>query len=415
MKLLIYKEDTFVGELYTSTDGINFKYSQTYLETGGYPLSLSLPVQAETFPQSVALPFFDGLLPEGEQRRELSDILHLASTSTIKLLKALAGECVGNLTIIDEELEIASAQSESGYTLLSQGEIEALLRPQSIERTRFIANKRLSLAGAQAKFGLFFESGEWFATRGLAPTTHIIKPASQFDPSLLINEFFIMRLAKSCDIKTPETSIIRFGAHSGFVVERFDRLRLDNKVIRLGQEDFCQALSIMPGAKYENDGGPGFKELFATTLHYTSRPAQNIQRLLRLVLFNYLVGNCDAHAKNFSLLQNHKNGHLALAPAYDLVSTTFYGDRLLNSMAMRIGEHSRIDKIDAEDFAIFSEETGISLKTIIAELHMLRDTLAGQIGGVVEEIGQEAGEYLPEAKKLREHLLKELDQRVMRK
>ena len=413
MRLFIYKENTLVGELYTSTEGICFRYSQAYHANGGRPLSLSLPVQAEAFPQRIALPFFDGLLPEGEQRLELSDILHVASTSTMKLLKALAGECVGNLIIIDDEIDITSALSESGYTLLSSKEMEALLRPQSIERIRFIANKRLSLAGAQAKFGLFFESGEWHAPKGLAPTTHIIKPASQFDPSLLINEFFLMQLARYCGIAVPDTRIIRFGAHVGFVVERFDRCRSEDKIIRLGQEDFCQALSIMPGAKYENDGGPGFRELFATTLHHTSRPAQDLQRLLRVALFNYLTGNCDAHAKNFSLLQEPEIGYLSLAPAYDLISTTFYGDRLLNSMAMRIGEHSRIDKINAEDFAIFSEETKISLKMIGAEMHVLQDTIVNQIDAVVNAIGQEAEWCLPEAKKLREHLLNELDQRVV--
>ena len=169
----------------------------------------------------------------------------------------------------------------------------------------------------------------------------------------------------------------------------------------------------MPAAKYENDGGPGFKELFATILHQTSRPVQNIQRLLRLVLFNYLVGNCDAHAKNFSLLQDPKNGQRFLASAYDLISTTFYGDRLLTSMAMKIGEHSRIDRINAEDFARFSKETGVSLEAIAAELRLLREALAGQIDGVVETVSQETEEYLPIAKQLREHLLKELEQRAI--
>ena len=411
MRLFVYREDKLVGELFTSDSGICFKYSSAYRGLDAYPLSLSLPVQTEAHPQNKTLPFFEGLLPEGNQRRELGDLLHVLPGSTMRLLMALAGECVGNLTIIDESMSIEDLLLKSDYIPLGAKELEALLRPQSIERTRFLVNKRLSLAGAQAKLGLFHDSGQWFATKGLAPTTHIIKPASLFDPTVLINEFFVMRLAKSCGIDVPDTSVINCGEHYGFVVQRFDRLSLEGKVIRLGQEDFCQALSIMPEAKYENDGGPGFKQLFATTLYNTTRPARDTQRLLRLVLFNYLIGNCDAHAKNFSLLAS-QSGTISLAPAYDLVSTTFYGDRLLGSMAMRIGKHSSIDKVSAEDMALFSEETGVSLNAITQELASLRESLADHLDEVVEMVAQEAGIYLPVAKQLREHILLELEQRV---
>ncbi|MCL2529335.1 MAG: type II toxin-antitoxin system HipA family toxin [Coriobacteriia bacterium] len=412
MKLFVYRDDKLVGQLSTSDAGICFQYSSAYQGPDAYPLSLSLPIQTEAHPQNKTLPFFEGLLPEGDQRRELGNLLHVSPGSTMRLLKALAGECVGNLTIIDEDMSIEDLIHKSAYIPLGAEELEALLRPQSIERARFIVSKRLSLAGAQAKFGLYYDSGEWFATKGLAPTTHIIKPTSLFDPTVLINEFFVMRLAKSCGVDVPDTSIIRSGEHYGFAVERFDRARVQGRVVRLGQEDLCQALSIMPEEKYEEEGGPGFSALFATTLHHTARPAQNIQRLLRLTLFNYLVGNCDAHAKNFSLLES-RAGIKTLAPAYDLISTTFYGDRLLRSMAMRIGKHSRIDKVSAEDIALFSEETGVSLAAIASELASLREALANRLDEVVEMVAQEASEHFPVARQLREHLLLELEQRVV--
>ena len=413
MILKVYKEDFLVGEVYTSDEGVCFTYSQDYLSKGALPLSLALPLSAKAYPQSAVLPFFDGLLPEGEQRQDLGKLLHVSSTSTIKLLQALAGECIGNLIIVAEEANIVDLLQESAYTPLSSKELEALLRPQSIERINFIIDRRLSLAGAQAKFGLFYESGEWFATKGLAPTTHIIKPASLLYPSLLINEFFMMRLAGSCGVEVPATGIIHHGENFGFVVERFDRQRLGDRIVRVGQEDFCQALSIMPNEKYEDDGGPGFKELFATTLNNTYPPTQNIRRLLRMAMFNYLIGNCDAHAKNYSLLQDHKNGRLSLAPAYDLVSTTYYADRLLRTLAMRIGKHSRIDRINAEDFGRFSEEIGVSLAAITTELDTLHELLVIHLDKIVETIGQEAEGFLPIAGQLREHLLRELEQRVV--
>jgi serine/threonine-protein kinase HipA len=398
--------------LYASKDGINFSYDAKYLASDVMPLSVSMPLREEPFPQNIALPFFDGLLPEGEQRRELGEALHIASTSTMKMLSALAGECVGDLILIDDNMDIAQTFADAGYVPLSTGDLEKLLRPQSIERTRFIAAKRLSLAGAQAKIGLFWEHGQWFATRGLAPTTHIIKPASRFDPTVLANEFFMMRLAKSCGLDIPKTWITRAGAHCGFVVERFDRLKVDGKVIRLGQEDYCQALSVMPEAKYENNGGPGLKDLFTTTLLHTTPPRPNLQKLLRIVVFNYLTGNCDAHAKNFSLLRGPDTTSLSLAPAYDLVCTTFYGERLLSSMAMRLGIHSRIDRVDAQDFALFAEEAGISFKVVADMMTLLRDAVAEQVDAVLASVTDEAPEYAPIARELRDHLLKEMESRV---
>jgi serine/threonine-protein kinase HipA len=415
MNLRLYRDDVLVGELFTSEDGIGFIYDQAYRLAGGYPISVSMPLRQDAYPQKTALPFFEGLLPEGEQRRELSNILHLASASTIKLLAALAGECVGNLIILDDEMDIAEVQADSAYTPLKSGQLEALLKPQSVERTRFLAAKRLSLAGAQAKLGLYWEAGEWFATQGLAPTTHIIKPASQFDPTVLANELYLMRLSARCGIRVPKTWIVRSGEYRGLAVERFDRVREAGRVVRLAQEDFCQALAIIPGAKYENDGGPGLSELFSVILKNAQPPLPSLTRLLELVLFNYLVGNCDAHAKNFSLLRDHATGQLALALAYDLVCTTFYGERLFSSMAMRIGRHSQIDKINAEDFALFAEEVGLEYAAVAKTLNRLKDQIACVAGQMIAEVSDEIPEMKHTVVQLSEHIQRGLEKRVVLK
>ncbi|MDR1183971.1 MAG: HipA domain-containing protein, partial [Coriobacteriales bacterium] len=393
MKLSIYRAAQLVGVLATTSKGLVFSYDSNYRGPGCYPISVSMPILEEPYPQNIAMPFFDGLLPEGEQRRELSEILHVSSTSVMKLLAALAGECVGDLILVDEDMDISEVLTNSGYTEMSPSELERLLRPQSNERLRFLAARRLSLAGTQAKIGLYFNRGEWFATQGLAPTTHIIKPSALFDSTVLVNEFFMMRLAKGCGLAVPETWIIQAGQNYGLVIERFDRVARKNEIVRTGQEDFCQALSISPLAKYDGDGGPALSELFATVLRNTIPPLANMRSLLRLVLFNYLAGNCDAHAKNFSLLRRYDDGLLSVAPAYDLVCTTFYGDRLLRSMAMRIGRHSHIDRIDQEDFRLFADESGISSKVIADELYALHDSITENIGVVMEDVASEVPEY----------------------
>ena len=408
MKLYIYYEGCSVGELYTDSSGICFRYSDEYLGGHNWPISLSLPLSAEVYRQKAALPFFDGLLPEEGQRKELSDALQVSGTSTMKLLAALAGECVGNLTILNQDMDINQVMARSAYFLVEDSLLAELLKPRSLQRNLFIAQRRLSLAGAQAKIGLYFEAGRWFAADGLAPTTHIIKPASLFDPTVLVNELFMMRLAASCGLPTPETQVIRSGGNLGFVVKRFDRVAIDGKITRLAQEDFCQALARMPYEKYQHNGGPGLTELFSTVKLHSSRPMENMLQLLRTVLFNYLVGNCDAHAKNFSLLR-YPDGSLTVAPVYDLISTTFYGDRLLQSMAMAIGRHSNINKIDAEDFALLAAQSDISPPIINQTLSALGDAISNNLDGTCDEVIDTLPENAAVIRDLRSHLLAELE------
>lgn len=412
MKLSIYQEKLCVGSLSTSDKGISFRYTQEFLATKTAAISLSLPLQVASFAQERCLPFFDGLLPEEQQRIDLSRLLHTSATSPMKLLAALAGECVGNLTILDEEMTIDEALQSSGYRELSMAELESLLQPQSMTRLGFIADRRLSLAGAQAKFGLYrSDDGQWFATQGLAPTTHIIKPASSRFDTLLMNEFFIMQLAAACDIPTAETQIVTAGSQHGLAVRRFDRQRVDDTVHRIAQEDFCQALAVMSHGKYEEDGGPGFANLFMLVQENLARPQAAARELLRLSLFNYLVGNEDAHAKNYSIVRNPATHGLELAPAYDLISTTFYQD-LAQSLAMKMGTHYRIDRINSDDLAIFAHEIGISHKVVHSELQTLLDTIKSQLEAVTGATIDALPHCKDAAYELKAHLNRELEQRA---
>ncbi|MCL2605870.1 MAG: HipA domain-containing protein [Coriobacteriia bacterium] len=410
MKLCIYQDRTRVGELFTNAQGIFFSYATSYLQSGAYPISLSLPLQQEPFPEKVALPFFEGLLLEEQQRIEISKYLGTSSASIMRLLKSLAGDCVGNLTILDEDTDIETINQKNSYRKLSSHELESLLKPQSAERLRFIVQGRLSLAGAQAKVGLFKNNSRWYATEGLAATTHIVKPASSTHESLLANEFFMMQLAHACGLQTATTEVLTAGAKHALTSKRFDRLHTSEGVIRLSQEDFCQALAVLSQKKYEIDGGPGFKQLFQTVLLNVSKPQQNLQQLLKLTLFNYLIGNCDAHAKNYSLLRDHQVGNLELAPAYDLISTTFY-DVFERSMAMKIGNHSHIDRINAIDFELFADEVGISMQAISAELATLHTSIEQSLSEVTALVVETVPDSNKNATKLRKHIEQELTQR----
>jgi len=216
---------------------------------------------------------------------------------------------------------------------------------------------RLSLAGAQEKLALAKINGEWYLPLNGAPSTHILKPTRTGSlSSLAINEYICMKLAKSFGLPVPEVDLLKIAGKDVFVIERYDRINDGNFIQRLHQEDFCQALGIMSTSKYQNDGGPGIADIFNTITKVCTVPVLESQKFLRYVIFNYLIGNCDSHGKNYSLL--YKNYRVELSPLYDVVSTVIYPG-LTEKLSMKIGKHYEIQKVSKEDFSFLAESLNI--------------------------------------------------------
>jgi serine/threonine-protein kinase HipA len=374
MILNIYLNSTLVGNLQSIEGGLRFSYDNTYVSSpNAHPISLSLPLSLQPQPIRQTERFFNGLLPEGDERKKIARYLGVSSTSTAKMLAALAGDCVGNLTLLDEGHSINQLVVESGYEPLSDADFEAIVENSADAIARISTNNRMSIPGAQPKIGLFSEtdiidstSHRWFLPKGLTPSTHILKPSLTTFAHSALNEHICTMLAKACGLKAAATSIINHDGNSVLITQRFDRLRLqDGSVMRLSQEDFCQALSIAPENKYQADGGPGLDRIFGIVRMETSDPIASTGTLAGVVLFNYLIGNCDAHAKNYSL-QRTLNGDLQLAPAYDIVSTTYY-PTLSRNMAMGINNVYAIDRVTADDFVAMCTKLGMSWKSMKAE------------------------------------------------
>ena len=364
MKLSVFLGNEKAGSL-ESTDnrGVIFIYDKNYLmNKNAVPLSASLPLQSEEFSQKQCIPFFSGLLPEEDSRKKIADYLHISETSTLKLLEALGGECAGLISILTEGDSLSTETSYSlnseNYELLDDKKLSDFIEKMNTRPLIKADDKlRLSLAGAQEKLALAKIKGEWYLPLNGAPSTHILKPARTGSlSSLAQNEYICMKLAKSFGLPAPVVDLLKIAGKDVFVIERYDRIKDGNLIQRLHQEDFCQALGIMSTSKYQNDGGPGIADIFNTITKVCTVPALETQKFLRYVIFNYLMGNCDSHGKNYSLL--YKNNRVELSPLYDVVSTVIYPG-LTEKLSMKIGKHYEIQKVSKEDFSLLTESLNI--------------------------------------------------------
>jgi serine/threonine-protein kinase HipA len=245
---------------------------------------------------------------------------------------------------------------------------------------------RLSLAGAQDKVAVRVENGEICLPLGNAPSTHILKPGVDRFDGVVHNEAFCMRLAAAAGLPTAPVGIGNVQGFDYLLVERYDRhlpvhSDVAQAVERLHQEDFCQALGIVSEHKYQKEGGPSLKQCLGLIRNVSSAPVLDLRDLLDAVIFNWLVGNNDAHGKNFSLLYTGigtKRIEARLAPLYDIVCTVAYPE-LSNEMAMKIGDQYSSDRVTPEDFERLAEDTGLGkplVKRRVSELaRVLLETL----------------------------------------
>lgn len=332
-----------VGELVLKDNGnLQFRYDSSY---GGPPISHALPKQREAHPHAVAKAVFGGLLPEADVREAVARNLGVSVGNDYALLAELGGDVAGALTLLEEG---QGPSTEPTSIALDANDLERLLmdlpqRPLAADPAEGI---RLSLAGAQAKAPIIIDERGAMAlpTSAAAATTHILKPEPTRFPGLVDNEAFCMDLARACGLQT--AAVRRDRTPSGvpyLVVERHDRDLTTEPIRRLHQEDFCQALGRPSEIKYQNEGGPSIAESVDLLRASTSLPAKELPRFIEALIFNWLVGNCDAHGKNYSLL--YDRGAPTLAPLYDLVSTVAY-EELTTRLAMSIDGARKLEDID---------------------------------------------------------------------
>jgi serine/threonine-protein kinase HipA len=307
-------------------------------------LSLSLPVTSRRYTQGVVRPFLDGLLPEGESRKAIARDVRIPERDTYGLISALGRDCAGAIVIQPADDPPPPVPTTGTAEPLSPAELETLVRELKSAPLGVGGRVRISLAGVQEKLVLTrMPDGSWGRPVDGTPSTHILKPEMATFPGTVENEAFCMRIAKHLGLQVAAIETTEIGGRKLIVVERFDRIvDADGAVERVHQEDFCQATVAAPEMKYEEDGGPSLRRI-AGIVASVAAP-DSLKRLLEAVTVNTLIGNGDAHAKNFSMLHT-ASGALTLAPLYDLMCTLTYGD---DRLAMYIDNVHRTDRVTVE-------------------------------------------------------------------
>lgn len=353
----VYLHENLVGHLIQDEGGqMVFEYAEDWLARAhATALSLSLPLKRDRFKQKECRGFFAGILPEGSKREVIARNLGISPRNDYAMLERIGGECAGAVTFVPTGHALPAR--DYGYRALSPTELAGILK--ELPKRPLLAGEkgiRLSLAGAQDKLAVRLEGDEISLPLGGAPSTHILKPGVEHFAGVVFNEGLVMKLAAAAGIPSAKVEIRTVEGIEFLLVERYDRThrQSEGKAVleRLHQEDFCQALAIPPELKYQKEGGPSLKRCFDLLREVSAAPVIDLSSLLDAVIYNWLVGNNDAHAKNFSILYRGAGtaaAEIRLAPLYDAVNTIYYPE-LSREMAMKIGREYLSDRVTPRNF-----------------------------------------------------------------
>jgi len=365
-----------------------FQYEKAWVECNhALPLSLSLPLQYAAFVDDTARTFFANLLPESELRRVISLQLHISEANDFALLEAVGGECAGAVSLLPEG---EPWRDDGEYQPLNDDELNRLVREMP-QKPMLVGEEdiRLSLAGAQNKLPVFYDSGVVSLTKGYLPSSHILKPPMEYFSNSVENEIFCMQLAKKMGLNVPEVTLLQ-KEKSLYLIERYDRMRnATGEIIRLHQEDFCQALGVAADMKYQNEGGPSLQNCFQLIRDHSVNPIADVKSLLQWTIFNYLIGNADAHGKNISILFSTRGPKLA--PFYDLLSTAIYPN-LNSKAAMKIGGEYRPEWIATRHWERFAEQIGVHSRIVLQNLKTMSGKITVEAEALNESFSRKHGE-----------------------
>ncbi len=413
MQLDVFMGERLMGRLSFDAESnqYDFEYDSDWLAAVDvFPLAPSLPLAPETqwsaeVRSRAARIFFENLLPEGQALDDAARAYSVSKASVAGLLAVLGSETAGALRILLPRHQVESTPSVETLRPVPWNELSERIRSRAqLPFSVWDRKVRLSIAGFQDKLAVYQETpGKWFLANGAQlASTHILKPdpANPLLSGLTSNEFFCMRLAEAAGLPTAEVQLFHV-PEPVLLVTRFDRVPESGKVHRLPVIDGCQALGLPVGSKYERPFGNS-KDVrdirtgaslarFFELLRATARPAAERIALLRWVIFQVLIGNTDAHAKNLSFLCGP--GGLTLAPAYDLVAGLLYAENQVeDTYAMAIGDAFRPGDVSAYEWATLGRVAKLSPTLVHRELTNLARKVTAALPTVMAKVLKEGGQ-----------------------
>jgi serine/threonine-protein kinase HipA len=402
-ELLALLDGRVVGTVRHERGRLSFVYADPWRDApGAYPLSLSMPLAAAAHPHAAIEPFLWGLLPDNELvLSRWAQRFQVSPRNAFALLGQVGEDCAGAVQFVrDERREQFLGESADHVDWLTETDVANRLRALQVDASAGRVpgdTGQFSLAGAQPKTALLFDGERWGVPSGRTPTTHILKPQVGAFDGHAENEHLCLALARALGLPTTRSEVRQFEGVTAIVVERYDRVRgADSAVVRVHQEDFCQALHVHPSRKYQNDGGPGPKQIVDLLRAHASGARRSEKRdvpsphnedmatFLDALILNWLIGGTDAHAKNYSILIGG-GGLVRLAPLYDVASILAYPnvDPQKAKLAMKIGDKYRLRDVGFHEWRKLAESVRIDPGALIERVREmaleLPDRLADEV------------------------------------
>lgn len=387
-----------------SSGAIDFQYARDWLDwENAIPVSLSMPLREDRYIGPPVLAVLENLLPDNKSIRDrVAARVKAPGIDAFSLLGKIGHDCVGALQFLPDGMEAGKAGAIEGRPI-SDEEIARKIKNLKADPLGMGEDDdfRISIAGAQEKTALLFHEGKWLTPTGTTATTHILKPQIGQIPNgidlsnSIENEYLCLKLCAAFGLEVTKAEIVEFAGTKVLAVERFDRRwTRDARLLRLPQEDMCQALSVPPNLKYQSDGGPG-NQAIMNLLKASDTPAEDQAAYLKAQIVFWLIGATDGHAKNFSIFLT-PGQHFRMTPLYDILTAQPSVDagqvnQKKFKLAMSVGDknHYRIGEVTPRHFLQTADRCNFDATVISKVMEGLLDTAAASVEKTIAELGNQ--------------------------